>query len=344
MIRPSLRKLLPSLLFCVSGLSSAAPYPNTSNFGVPFSEDESWYRQCMRVAQRSAPGLATAKAPAPGCNAGELYYSKRGQAATSPAEWRQVRECALAREDDAVLMMLYANGFGVPRDTDIAIHHACKLEFIAKAEMEGRIAHLAGPQRAGAVFDQCDDVTSGYMGSICAGIREGQAERVRKARLDRRLAALPAPARDAFRKLRQAAGRYAGAAETDMQGTAAPGLAIEREGELLAQFEQLVSDVLDKRLAAATLQDLARADKELNAVYRTLMTPTQAERERPDRVGDSTITRAEVRQAERAWIAYRDSFVAFRARLPAGPAPEAIQLALTSQRLAELNRIIGYRQ
>ncbi|MCC2954449.1 DUF1311 domain-containing protein [Massilia sp. IC2-477] len=344
MFRPYLNALLASLMFSACGLSSAAPYPNTSNFGVPFSEDESWYRQCMRVAQRSAPDLGRVKEPAPRCNAGDLYYVKRSQALTSPAEWRQVRECALAQEDDAVLMMLYANGFGVARDPDIAIHYACKLEFIAKAEMEARIAHLAGPQGAGAVFDQCDHITSGYMGAVCAGIREGQADRVRKARLERTVAALPGPARDALGKLRQAAERYAGTAETNMQGTAAPGLAIEREGKLLAQFDELLFDVLGKRLPAASPQDLARADKELNTAYRALMAPTPAERERPDRVGDSTITRADVRQAERAWIAYRDSFVTFRARLPSGPAPEAIQLALTRQRLAELKRIMEYRR
>lgn len=343
MFRPRFDTLLAALLVCSWGPATAAPYPNTSHFGVPFSEDEAWHRQCMRVEGRSAPGLVANKGPALRCNASDLYYSKREQAVTSQAEWKQVRDCALAHEDDAVLMMLYANGFGVARDTDIAIHHACKLEFVAKAEMEGRIAHLAAPQRPGAVFDQCDDITSGIMGTMCAGIREGQAERSLKARLDRTLAALPAPARDAFRALRQAADRYAdaGAAETDMQGTAAPSLAIKREGELRMQFEQLLSEVLDKRLPPASPQDLARADRELNTVYRSLMLPS--EHERPDRIGDSTITRKDVREAERRWIAYRDAFVAFRVRLASGPSPDAIGAALTRQRLAELNRLRKYR-
>ncbi len=343
MSRPLHCLLFSTLLLAIP--VQAAPYPNTSNFGVPFSEDEAWHRQCMRVAGNSAPGLREGKAAAPRCNAGELYYNKRGQAATTATEWKQVRDCALAQEDDAVLMMLYANGLGVPKDPDIAIHHACKLEFIAKAEIEARIAHLADPQRPGAVFDQCDHITSGHMGTVCAGIREGQAERIRKARLDRTLTALPARARKALTKLRLTAERYAdaGAAETDMRGTAAPGLAIAREGKLRAQFDRLLADVLDGGLPAASKQDLARVDRQLNAVYLALMKPAPSERGRPERIGDSTITRADVREAERRWIAYRDAFVAFRARLPAGPAPEAIAAAMTRQRLAELNRLTSKR-
>lgn len=340
MSRPLHRVLSSALL--LAGSAQAAPYPNTSNFGLPFSQDASWYRQCMRVEQRSAPGLRDTP-PAPGCNAGQLYYDKRSQAVTSADEWRQVRACALAQQDDAVLMMLYANGFGVPKDSGIAIHHACKLEFIAKAEMEARVAHLSGPQPAGAVFDQCDDITSGHMGTVCAGIRERQSERSRKARLDHLVRNLAQPARRAFAQLQAAAGRYAGAAETDMQGSAAPGRAIARESSLQAQFAETLAKVLDQTLSSASAQDLARIDKKLNTAYRSLMSPAPSEAERPERIGNSTITRTEVREAERRWIAYRDAFLAFRAQLSAGASREAIAVELTRQRLAELNAILRYR-
>lgn len=339
----SLHRLLFSALVLSGSLAQAEPYPNTGNFGVPFSTDESWYRQCMQVERRSAPGLLDGKTSASTCNATQLYYDKRGQASTSSKEWRQVLGCALAQEDDAVLMMLYANGFGVAKDTGIAIHHACKLEFIAKAEMEGRIAHLSGPQRPGAVFDQCDDITSGYMGTVCAGIREGQVDRDRKARLERTAQTMPHNARQAFAALRRAADRYAGAAENDMQGSAAVGRAIAREGKLRTQFADTLSEVLDNKLPAASSQDLVRIDKELNTVYRNLMTPAPSEQQEPERVGSSTITRAEVRRAERSWIAYRDAFLAFRAQLASGPSRESIRVVLTRQRLAELKGIMRYR-
>jgi hypothetical protein len=146
--------LASCLMSAIFPAFAAGPYPNTNNFGVPFTKDEPWYQQCMRVAAQTASDAPTARTMAPKCNASDLYYSKRDQAVTSPAEWRTVRQCALAHDDSAVLMMLYANGFGVPRNADIAMHYACDLEFIAKAEMEARIGHLSAAPRPGVVFDQ----------------------------------------------------------------------------------------------------------------------------------------------------------------------------------------------
>jgi uncharacterized protein YecT (DUF1311 family) len=326
------------LAACAAAPVPAAPgYPTTQTFGVPFSTDEAWYRQCMRVEHATALAADGTHAPDATCDASGLYYQKRSQAVTSPAEWKTVRECALARGDNAVLMMLYANGFGVPRDTDIAIHYACSLDFAAKAEMEGRVAHLANGLPAGAVFDQCDDITSGRMEAVCADIRHSQAGRVRAARLDRVARAMPASALPAFRKLRAAAEAYASAAsaEVDMQGTAAAALAIEHEEKLREQFTRAVLDVLDNKLAAHPPADTARLDGALNAAYQTLMNA-------PGRIGDSTIERSDVRKVERLWLAYRDAFVAFRSHLPAGPAPDDITALLLEQRIAALKKLTLY--
>ena len=325
--------------------SIAAPgYPATQTFGVPFSTDEAWYRQCMRVEHAVAPAAAIAQAPGATCDASALYYRKRSQAATSPAEWKMVKECALARGDNAVLMMLYANGFGVPRDTDIALHYACSLDFAAKAEMEGRVAHLAGGLPAGAVFDQCDDVTSGMMGAVCAAIRQSQDDRVRTARLDRVARTLPASAQPAFRKLRAAADAYASAAsaEVDMHGSAASALAIAHEEKLREQFMRAVLDVLDNKLATESPADAAQIDGALNAVYQKLMSAPSEKQDAPGLIGGSTIDRGEIRKVERLWLAYRDAFVAFRRSLPSGSDPDAITALLLQQRVADLNKIALY--
>ena len=339
------RLAFAALAVCAAAPSMAAPgYPTTQSFGVPFSTDEAWYRQCMRVEHAVAPAAATPQAPGATCDASALYYRKRSQAATSPAEWNTVRECALARGDHAVLMMLYANGFGVPRDTDIALHYACSLDFAAKAEMEGRVAHLANGLPAGAVFDQCDDITSGRMMAVCATIHESLARRVRTARLDRVARALPASAQPAFRKLRAAADAYASAAlaEVDMQGTAAPSLAIEHEDRLREQFMRAVLDVLDNKLAAGSPADTAQLDGALNAVYQKLMSAPSRQQDAPGRIGDSTIDRGEIRKVERLWLAYRDAFVAFRGSLPSGSDPNAITGLLLQQRVADLNKLALY--
>jgi uncharacterized protein YecT (DUF1311 family) len=326
------RPFLSILAACIVLPAAAAPYPNSGSFGVPFSKDEAWYRECMRVEKQSPPKPA-ASAPA-GCNAGDLYYRKRSQALTAQAEWDGVRACAVAQDDHGVLMMLYANGFGVPRNTDSAIHQACQLD-AAKAEMAGRIAHLANLP-ANAVFDQCDDITSGRMGTVCAAIRGAQDGRNRGARLERMEATLPATARAAFQRLQAAAGRYALAAgaETDMQGTAAPSFAIQRAEKMREQFMQAVLDAASGKLPAASPQDAAARDRELNTVYRALMAAPSPQQDWPDRLGATTIERKDVRAAERAWIAYRDAFTAFAAQLNADA--NAVQSLLTGQRIAAL--------
>jgi hypothetical protein len=313
------------------------PYPNTSNFGVPFSKDESWYQQCMRAEKRVAPRTGDAHAAPVQCDADTLYYTKLHQAQTSPAEWNAVRACATASADNAVLMMLYANGLGVQRDAGIATHYACAMDHVAKAEMEGRIAHLAAPP-ASAPFDQCDDITSGYMGAICAEIREDQDLRVRTARLDRIARTLAPPSRDAFATLRAAAERYAMAAtdETDMQGTAAAGISLQHRARLREQFMQAALDATAGKLPPASPDDFAREDGKLNALYQTVMAIPSTQDGSPDRIGQSTITRAAVRGAERLWLVYRDAFAGFAATLPAGPDAVAVKTLLTGQRIAQL--------
>lgn len=297
----------------------------------------------MRVAARSAPVRATTRAAPAQCNANDLYYQQRSQTATSPAEWRTVVECAAAQQDNAVLMMLYANGFGVPRNIDIALHYACSLDHAARAEMEGRVEHLTQLPKHGAVFDQCDDITSGYMGAQCASMQESQAQRMREARLDRLQQTLPTSARAAFRRLRNAAAAYTSAAsfEIDMQGTAAQGFAIEHEGRLRAQFVQAALDVVAKKTMPGTPAEALALDKMLNAVYQKVMTSPPTQAGQPGRLGDSTVERGTVRNVERRWLAYRDAFLAFGAALPAPSGPDAINILLTTQRIAELNTIAG---
>lgn len=321
---------------------AAAAYPNTSNFGVPFSRDEPWYEQCMRVEKLHTPPMPAGRGL---CDAGDLYYTKRSQAVTSQAEWDKVRACAIARADNGVLMMLYANGFGVQRDADLAIHYACGLEFIAKSEMEHRIEHLAAAPRSDVPFDQCDDITSGYMGSVCAAIRQRQDDRVRVARIERIVKTLPPASRSAFAKLRAAADRYATEAmgEVDMQGTAAPALSMEHGGRLREEFMQAALDTAGGKLPPASAAEFAQRDVELNALYQDVMTAPTARKDWPDNIGDSTISHAQILKTERLWLAYRDAFVAYVATLPSGPDPVAVKALLTSQRIGGLAKVARYK-
>jgi uncharacterized protein YecT (DUF1311 family) len=319
---------------------AAVPYPNTEGFGVDFSKGEDWYLQCMRVARLLPPRPALA--PGKRCDATELYYLKRDQRSTSQAEWRQVRACAEAGGDDAVLMMLYANGYGVPRDAGRAIHHACRLD-TAKAEMEARVSYLASNAAAhdSQPFDLCDHITSGRMGGVCANIAEMRNERVRNARLERFAAALPAAARLPFARLRQAADAFAlkSADEVDMTGTGAAGFATQRVARRKNEFLETLLHAAQGKLAPASGEELAQLDRQLNAAYRALLATPSEQEGHPERIGSTTVTRDDVRTTERAWLAYRDAWAAYLAARGASDDLTPVLAQLTRQRIAQLGRI-----
>ncbi|MDB5747176.1 MAG: hypothetical protein JWP72_2024 [Massilia sp.] len=321
-----------------------APYPNTSGFGVGFNDGEDWHRQCMRVAHL-APSRAYAAAPtAEGqrTKATDLYYLKRDQAATTAGEWRQVRAQALALGDDAVLMMLYANGYGVARDTDRAIYHACRLD-TAKAEMEARLDYLASGSVAsdGQPFDLCDHITSGRMGGICAAIGEGRDDRVRRARLDCFTATLPAAARQPFASLRKAADAFAqkSAGEVDMTGTGGAGFAFRHAGRRDKEFMDTLFKAASGKLARASAAQLARLEREMDAHYRAVLATPSKNDHHPERIHYLTATRDDVRTTGRAWLAYRDAWAAYLAAARTPTDLVSIQAELTRQRIAQLKRL-----
>src|SRR5262249_39964321 len=149
---------------------------------------------CERLAVASLPA---ADQPSPGevealatCDAEALYYG-----IGRSSDYAEARRCAYAqrRGDGApvfggpeILLMIYANGKGVPRNLDIATQFACEVGG-AEAELGGRIAHLTRLRGASQPpdLDICDDVTSGFMGGHCAA----HAERVAKVQRDARLKA-----------------------------------------------------------------------------------------------------------------------------------------------------------
>ncbi len=342
-LRPSLSAaVLASLALWTSTAGAADPaYPNTEGFGVPFSTNEAWYRHCMRVEGHVVPRPL---AP-PGqlrCDATALYYQKRDQARNSAAEWREVRSCAEASGDNAVLMMLYANGYGVARDTGRAIYHACRLD-TAKAEMEARVGYLASPAAAAdrQPFDLCDHITSGRMGSVCAAIGESRADRVRATRLDRFAARLPAEARGPFARLRQAAAAFAkqSAAEVDLSGTGGPGFATRHAGRRDQEFIDTLLNAASGKLPRASAAQLMQLDQTLNTQYQAVLALPSENDNHPERIRYSTVTREDVRNTERAWLIYRGAWDAFAAaaRLPTDAV--SIKAVLLRQRIAQLKRL-----
>lgn len=296
---------------------------------------------CVRAA-RDYPAThrpAEASAAAPNCDASVFYYG-----IGRPVDDLKARACAFASNDAGVLMMLYANGRGVARDFAVARHAACAME-AAPAEMSGRLAHLGEMEhalaqgRVPAAIDVCDDITSGYMMGVCAGLAARQAVAKRQAETARLTRGWPPAQQAAWTRLQGRAEAYAGKrgdGEVDMSGTARAAMAIGAEEDARDAHLQILRDLEGGRVDATLADRAALQERELNEIYGQLRALPEPE--------TTTVTMESIRATQRAWLGYRDAWLAFaRLRYPAVPAA-ALRARLTAERVKNLQQLLEERR
>jgi uncharacterized protein YecT (DUF1311 family) len=256
------------------------------------------------------------------CSSEALYYG-----IGSAADPEQARLCAFTEAQEgadqpfagrAMLMTIYANGVGARRDLDVALHLACGLDG-APAESHGRVSHLAELRTqgwSGSDFHYCDDITSGISGGICAEHRAQIDGARREGELARLLSGWTAAEREAFAPLRQALEAYVEAhadGEVDMSGTLRNALYISAQEALRTEFLEMLLNLESRSAPVSSAAQSRAADADLNRAYRDALRAVASE-------PDGTVTADGIRDAQRAWLRYRDAFVAFAAvkspRLP----------------------------
>jgi hypothetical protein len=293
---------------------------------------------CRKLKDREPPASdrpsAAATRALAGCDSEKLYYG-----IGMPADPVKARQCAfLEAETDngdgpfsgrAMLMTIYANGKGAAKNIDVAIHLACGIEG-APAEMLGRIDDLTQRRtKGGGDFDYCDDITSGNSGGQCAD-HAAEIERARRDSVWARLTAAWSPAeKQALARLKAAHKAFAEAhaeSEVDMSGTLRGAFYVDAVEKLDKALLAMVQRLEAGRAPALGHAQFVAADAALNARYRKEIQSTEPS----DSPG--AVTRDGIRSAQRAWIAYRDAFLAFAAvRYPKVPC-DALAAWLTAER------------
>ena len=294
---------------------------------------------CRSVGTRllppsDAPDAATA-ASLKGCDSEALYYGIGVRA--DPV---RARHCAFVEREagddqviggSAMLMTIYANGVGAQRNLDVATHLACGIEG-APAESDGRVRHLAelrAKNWTGTDFHFCDDITSGFAMGYCAA----HGARIEGAKRDAALAALmrdwSSLERAEFTKLQSAHAAFVeahGGGEVDMGGTARAAMAVGAEEEVRSEFLEILQRLSNGTAPTGTAESYRAVDARLNAAYRKAMAEVAAQ----DYPG--AVTQQGIRDAQRAWLRYRDGFLAFaRVKYPA-LASDALAAWLTDKR------------
>lgn len=173
------------------------------------------------------------------CDADKLYYGIGVH-----FDYAKARHCAFAKNSHDVLMMLYANGLGVPRNYAVAKMAACRAEASAP-ETEARLERLArmqtGKDGPSPKIDICDDAASSHLGARCAAIQSGLADQERAARID----TISARWKDAEK-----------AALQQLRGQVADSAQLEEVLTALQEFES-------GKLPTFTLGDAASAEREM---------------------------------------------------------------------------------
>lgn len=252
-----------------------------------------------------------------------------------------------AKEDAVVLAEMFANGTGVEQDFSAAIHLLCGAN-IADAELWSMIQHVLHMERGANSdpLDFCDHSTSRMGGIICASRRQHEDGPAFEQRYEavRAEAGQSGKALDA---LREAADAFIAAdanweTEQMREGTAyayaETHATLDRQEQFLALLEQYSTE----RAPAASSAAVTRADRALNAAYRKRIAAIEPCNREYQSCDDSLPTETEnLRAAQRAWIRYRDAWIAYyqaqwRGNAPADTLRREIAARVTAARTEEL--------
>ncbi len=241
-----------------------------------------------------------------------------------------------------ILMMIYANGYGVKKNLDLSIQLACANVPAAQAETEGRIEHLKDMKqnKSKDVFDICDDITSGYMMGICQS-KMSESEGIdRNKKISRIIQAWLPNEKDAFIKLKIAFNDFVNTRvtmEVDLTGTARAMFESDEEDSLRDAFLTAVKLIDKCILPQYSLEDFTRTDNALNKTYSTLMKDSNYIRD-TNNIG--TITRSGIIKAERSWLKYENTWIEFAALKCPNIPDYAIKTYFTKQRTLQLKELI----
>jgi uncharacterized protein YecT (DUF1311 family) len=218
-----------------------------------------------------------------------------------------------------------------PEQFDIAESLLCQAP-IAQAELEGMLEHIAAMRSGEAIepLDFCNFATSSYGSMICASREEDDVMPELEARLD----ALRerSKVQKEFDELRKRGDAFAEAeaqriGDQSRRGTGYAAISIGERMEKHQHFVETFERWTKQRAPAASAASVKKADEALNAAYRAYMKSITDS-------GDEEMQewKTFMRDAQRAWIPYRDAFAAYYvARWKGAASPDALRREIVAQ-------------
>jgi uncharacterized protein YecT (DUF1311 family) len=235
-------------------------------------------------------------------------------------ELRDARRCWIATDTEPLTLgIAFANGWGgVKADYDAATHFLCRVDLdkepIAPAELWGMTAYVYDMRKQDdpKPLTYCDHITSGRGGQVCEQIRASDEAEDQQRRFDAIELGYEGVPRRTLKDLQPVAFAFA---EKDGEfrqygsrgGTAHAGMQLEAEMATKEQFIAMLERLARAR-APTTVAHAKDMDRGLNAAYKKILAakPMQCTAcSNPQEQIDVA------RDAQRAWVHYRDAWVAF---------------------------------
>lgn len=303
---PSYKFLLPSVVF-VCGLCAAFGQNELSD---PASKQICAAVKDAQLPEGDRPSAAEAKALV-NCSSVDAYFGF-GQ----PADPAKARKCAYVEIDrgskdilggKAMLMTIYADAKGVPRNFDIALNLACTIGG-APGDAAGRIRELDRLKKSnwtGDNFGICSHSSGHDLYQQCVILQERFDTIERDQKLDELSARWSAPEKKAFHTFREEAEKFflvQAANGVDLEGTFEIQEQIFQRNNLLSALEQFERGELPRY----SEEEFHRAEAAEKETYERTQSSSTS------RWG--TVTPESVRKSEEAWRRYCSGWIAFGKR------------------------------
>ncbi|HEU4413746.1 MAG TPA: hypothetical protein VFT65_03100 [Candidatus Angelobacter sp.] len=328
----------PTISFALAALLAAGSYTTLAQTEIT---DPGAKQVCASVKDAEPPAAdrpaSEQEKALANCSSLDAYFGF-----DQPADPVKARHCAFAQVDRndktalggrAILMMIYANGKGVPRNFDLALKFACTIGD-APGDAAGRVYQLDRLRKAnwaGSNFSVCDHSSGREMYEQCAILEDRFDKPERERKLEALSEAWSPRQKKAFHTFLEEAERYF-KVEAGNGVNLQASFAVQEEtflrNNMIASLQQFEGGELPKSSA----EDFHQAEAAENAAYHRTQTGDVA------RWG--TLTRESVRRSEEEWHHYVAAWIAFGRQKYPSVTEQAWKAWLDQERLVMFNRFL----
>ena len=289
------------------------------------ANDNTTSEECKRYLQTPLPAEAS-RVPSPkqwpGCKSYKLYSgigAKVDYNAARNCAWseRLAQQASIEPVDTStysdtianiyggsgMLAILYSNGEGVERNKALALRFGCE------SVLEGALLKQI---EADDKINYCSDVAyTTFAMNFCAAWNSEIAAQRRQTSLDTLMQTWPQRDRQAFALLHKASESYIqahGLGEVYQGGTIRGIRTNGVEEHQREKFMEAVQSFESGHKPGGTLSDFRKADADLNVTYKKALALAAAQNFNED---DGLIHPEGIRDAERAWLKYRNAWLIF---------------------------------